>query len=156
MVILVETASAAHRIREILSVPGVDEVMIGLNDLHRQLGSSNHFELLASHVIDALALEIRRRGLPLSIGGVARVDDFSLPVPPDLIYAQYPRLGATGAWIARSFLAALPSEAALGAHIGALRERLSQWAGKSSEALEHARGDLAGCAARWNNEHSHR
>jgi hypothetical protein len=151
-VILVETSAAASRIREILYVPGVDEVMIGLNDLHQQLGISNHFELLASPAIDTLASEVRRRGLPLSIGGLARVNDSTLPVPPDLIYAQYPRLGATGAWIARSFLTALPADQTMGQHIRKVRKRLSEWASESPEALERAREELANHAARWKKE----
>src|SRR5262245_38636821 len=96
LTVLVATPTAVHGLRESLAVPGVDEVMIGLTDLHLQLGVSNHFEVLASPLIDMLAAEIRRKGLPLAVGGVGRVGDTSLPVPVELVYAQYPRLGATG------------------------------------------------------------
>src|SRR4051794_17968424 len=63
VIILVETASAAVRLRDILAVPGVDEVMFGLNDLRLELGVQNHFEVLASPVLDALASEVRRANL---------------------------------------------------------------------------------------------
>jgi hypothetical protein len=146
--ILVEMAPAVVRIREILDVAGIDEVMIGLNDLHLQLGVANHFEVLASPLIDMLAAEVRRKGLALSIGGVGRVRDISMPIPTDLVHAQYPRLGATGAWLARSFANALPPDD-LGAEVLALRNRLSEWAGSPAEDLERARAELARHAAAW-------
>jgi citrate lyase beta subunit len=148
IVILLETAPAAVRIREILAVPGVDEVMLGLNDLRLQLGVANIFEVLASPVLDALAGEVRRAGLPLAVGGVARADDSSLPVSPDLVYAQFPRLGATGAWLARSFFRAVPPDWKLGQAIATMRRRLDEWAHASPQALERARNDLADQARR--------
>jgi hypothetical protein len=147
--ILVELAPAVTRIREILAVPGIDEVMFGLNDLHLQLGVSNHFEVLASPLVDMLAAETRRKGLPFGIGGVARAGDTSLPVPADLVYAQYPRLGATGAWIARSFFRDLPPREQLKEEILGVRRRLDEWSEASPEALEQARDELARSAAEW-------
>ena len=147
--ILVESPAAVTRIREILAVSGVDEVMIGLNDLHLQLGVSNHFEVLASPLLDMLAVEIRRKGLPLAVGGVGRVNDTTLPVPVDLVYAQYPRLGATGAWIARSFSRTMPENWNLREAIAELRRRLTEWSAAGPEALEEARKELARCAASW-------
>jgi hypothetical protein len=148
IVILLETASAAVRIREMLAVSGVDEVMLGLNDLRLQLGVANIFEVLASPLVDALAGEVRRAGLPLAVGGVARADDSSLPVSPDLVYAQFPRLGATGAWLGRSFFRDVPPEWGLGPAIATMRRRLDEWAHASPQALERARSDLADQARR--------
>ena len=146
--ILVEMAPAVVRIREILDVPGIDEVMIGLNDLHLQFGVANHFEVLASPLIDMLAAEVLRKGLPLAIGGVGRVGDPAMPIPTDLVYAQYPRLRATGAWLARSFASALTPDD-FGAAILALRNRLNEWAASPAEDLERARAELARHAAEW-------
>ncbi len=147
--ILVEMAPAAVRIREILDVPGIDEVMIGLNDLHLQFGVANHFEVLASPLIDMLAAEVQRKGLPLSIGGVGRVGDTAMPVPTDLVYAQYPRLRATGAWLARSFANTVLSPDDFRAAILALRNRLNEWDASPAEDLECARAELARRAAGW-------
>jgi hypothetical protein len=141
--ILLETAAALVRIREILAVPGVDEVMFGLNDLRLQLGVSNHFEVLASPLLDTAAHEVRAAGLPFSVGGVARTDDSELPVSPDLVYAQFPRLGATGAWLARSFFRGTSPGWELGPSIEAIRARLTEWASASPQLLERARDDLA-------------
>jgi citrate lyase beta subunit len=143
IVILLETAPAALRIREVVAVPGIGEVMLGLNDLRLQFGVRSHFEVLASPLTDMLASEVRRAGLPMAVGGVARVDDSSLPIAPDLVYAQFPRLGATGAWLARSFFRGVPPGWQLGRAVRAVRDRLSHWARASPAELERAREDLA-------------
>jgi hypothetical protein len=147
-VILLETGAAVLRIREILAVRGIGEVMFGLNDLRLQFGVSSHFEVLTSPLLAVLAAEVHAVGLPLSIGGVARADDAALPVSPDLVYAQYPRLGATGAWLSRSFFRDMPSGWDFERAIGAVRRRLSDWAAAPPETLERARIDLAQ-QARW-------
>jgi citrate lyase beta subunit len=148
-VILVEQAAAVARIRDILAVGGIDEVMLGLNDLHLQFRVRNHFEMLVSPVVDMLASEVHAKGLPLAIGGVARADDASLPVSGDLVLAQYPRLGATGAWIARSFLSNLPASVSLADAVGALRNRLEEWACAPADTLTGARAELALAASAW-------
>jgi len=149
VVILVELAAAVMRIREILAVEGIDEVMLGLNDLHLQFRVGNHFEVLASPVVDMLASEVRSKGLSLAVGGVGRVGDTTLPVRADLVLAQYPRLGATGAWLARSFLGGLPASGTLADSVCALRTRLDEWGAASAEELESARIELARAAAAW-------
>ena len=141
-IILVETASALVRLRDILAVPGIDEVMVGLNDLRIELQVRNFFEVLSSPLLDGVAAQVRQKGLDFSLGGLARLDDASLPVPADLVLAQYPRLGATGAWLSRSFFRGLDPEDA-GTAIRSLRQRLSEWATASIESLESARDTLA-------------
>ena len=147
VVILVELAPAVARIREILEVAGIDEVMIGLNDLHLQFGVANPFEMLASPVVEMLSAEVRRKGIPLGLGGLGRIDDTGLPVNPDLIYAQYPRLGATRAWISRSFTRDPGTDFVQG--IGELRARLAYWFACSAGDLDGARRDLIRAAAQW-------
>jgi len=148
-VILLETASAVLRVRSVLAIGGIEEVMIGLNDLRLQFGAANPFEVLGSPLVDFLAAEIHRVGRPLAIGGIGRVDDNFLPVPSDLIYAQYPRLDATGAWIARSFFPKRSAEWSFTDAIKACRQRLSDWARASDAAHEHARNELVRRAADW-------
>ena len=75
VMVLIETAAALIRIREVLAVQGIDEPMIGLNDLRLTLGVANHFEVLASPLLDAACAELRRTGRPFSMGGVARASD---------------------------------------------------------------------------------
>ena len=82
--------------------------MIGLNDLRLQLGVANHFEVLASPIMDGVCAAMRRDGRPFSFGGVARAGDAGMPIPSELVYAQYPRLGATGGLLTRAFVKDLP------------------------------------------------
>lgn len=145
---LVETASSFVRVREILGVRGVDEVMIGLNDLRLQLGVANHFEVLASPIMDGVCAVLRRDGRPFSLGGVARAGDAGMPIPSELVYAQYPRLGATGGLLTRAFVSGLPL-ADLPAAVATLRQRLSAWAREDAVALETARADLERRAIAW-------
>ncbi len=141
--VLIETASALVRIRSIVAVPGIDDVMLGLNDLRLELRLNNHFELLTSPVLDAISREVRDAGLAFSYGGVTRANDLTMPVPADLVLAQYPRLGATGAWLSRSFLRNLPATMSLADGVASIRERLTAWSEASPDALKQARIELA-------------
>jgi 2-keto-3-deoxy-L-rhamnonate aldolase RhmA len=141
--LLLETASAAHDARAIARVRGVDEIVVGLNDLSLDLGFANQFTLLVSPVLEHVAREVRAAGLPFGFGGLADPANDSLPVSPSLVYAQYPRLGATRAFVARKFTA-------LGLRPGDLRQglvrcraELRRWQSRSREELEAARDELA-------------
>jgi hypothetical protein len=137
---LVETAAAAERISEIASIPGVREIMVGLNDLHLSLALANPFEIVVSGRMQTMAQCVQAAGMRFGFGGLARVNDTSLPIAPDLIIAQYPRLGASSAWLSRSFFRGIgPSQVA--PEVQALRERLRYWAGQPHSTLsrEHAR-----------------
>lgn len=142
LVLLIETAAAAARIREIAAVPGVEEIMVGLNDLHISLGLSHPFEVLASYEIASIAERVRAAGLRFGFGGVARAGDLTLPVAPDLIYAQYPLLGATAAWLARSFFRDIGPGEIAGA-VQQVRERLAFWSQQPLESLQDQRAKLA-------------
>lgn len=141
-VLLVETATAAWRIEPLAALQGLDEIMVGLNDLAWAMGIQNRFTLLASPLMKTLSSAVRAAGKRFSVGGLGRWDDASLESPPDLIYAQYPRLGAEGGWLARSFHQGAagfdwPSE------VQTLRRRLDHWAAQPPDALETARQALA-------------
>jgi hypothetical protein len=141
-VALAETAAAAWRIEHLAEIDGLDEIMVGLNDLSWEMGVSDRFTLLASPLMQALAATVRGAGKQLSMGGLGRWDDPGLPTSPDVIYAQYPRLDAGGAWLARSFYA---TEDAFDwpAAVQTLRRRLDHWASQDPDVLETARRALA-------------
>lgn len=145
---LVETASSFVRVREILAVRGIDELMIGLNDLRLQLGVANHFEVLVSPIMDGVCAVMRKDGRPFSVGGVARAGDAGMPIPSELVYAQYPRLGASGGLLTRGFVKDLPL-ADLSDAVATLRQRLSAWAREDEAALEAARIELGRRAIAW-------
>lgn len=99
--LLLETAGAAANVAEIVRVQGVQEIHIGLNDLHLDLGRTFMFEPLADGLVDQLASEITGAGLALGIGGLARAGEGLLPA--EMLVAEHVRLGSTGAILSRTF-----------------------------------------------------
>lgn len=99
--ILLETAEAAENIDEILNVRGVDEIYIGLNDLHLCYGMDFMFELLADGTVEKLASKIRAKGISFGFGGVARVGTGTLSA--DCIFGEHYRLGSDRVILSRAF-----------------------------------------------------
>lgn len=99
--LLVETAQAVANIDEILSVPGVDEIHVGLNDLHLAYHMDFMFELLCGDTIRELCDKFKAKGIKYGFGGVARVGYGMLPA--ELIIAEHYRLGSTAAILSRGF-----------------------------------------------------
>lgn len=142
VVLLVETPAAAARLHQIVKVPGVDEIHFGLNDLRLGMKLRSHFELLSSDLVDCMARTVREAGIPLGVGGVGRLGDLALPIPSDLVYAQFPRLGATRALVSRVFFAPDPAAINVGAEVARLRARLDHWERQPVAALHGARDQL--------------
>jgi len=140
--LLVETPRAIVRIQEIAETKGIDEIMIGLNDLRLSMNLRG-LEIVSSPLMSAIARVVRDNGKKFSFGGLGRHDDATLPLNPDILYAQYPRLGATGAWLSRSFFRNPPADWTMEDGVKTLRERLSFWAGRSEHDLIDARDALA-------------
>lgn len=75
VMLLVETIEAEKNIDSIASVPGVDEIHIGLNDLHLAYNKTFMFELLANGQVEAMTRTIGAHGIPYGFGGIARLDE---------------------------------------------------------------------------------
>lgn len=145
--LLLETAAAAARLHEIVAVPGVSEIIVGLNDLHRTFGLASHFEMLASDMMVTIGCQVRDAGLRFGFGAVARPGDTSLPIPADLVLAQYPRLGATSAWIARSFLKPGNNVTGFESEIARLRGAIDYWFRQPRGVLAEKYAELRRLAA---------
>ncbi|SEF77818.1 aldolase/citrate lyase family protein [Nitrosomonas ureae] len=125
--LLVETAAAAIRLREIVKLPGIGEIHFGLNDMYLDMKLSNHFEVLTSGFLDRLTDIASEAGIPYGFAGIGRLNDSRLPIPSDLIYAQYPRLGATRALVARVFYTPDFRALDLTYEVNTARAKLDQW-----------------------------
>ena len=99
--LLVETAQAVENIDEILAVPGIDEIHIGLNDLHLAYNMDFMFELICGDVVNNLCRKIRDKGIKYGFGGIARVGYGMLPA--EYIIAEHYHLGSTAAILSRGF-----------------------------------------------------
>lgn len=98
---LLETAEGAEIVGAVAALPGVNEVYIGLNDLHLSIGKSFMFELLADGTVERLANSIRAQGKPFGFGGIARIGEGLLPA--ERILAEHIRLGSSCVILSRTF-----------------------------------------------------
>jgi hypothetical protein len=146
VVLLVEHAEGLRRLREIVKVPGVDEIHIGLNDLAISLGLRNRWMALCGDLIADAGAIVREGNLRFSLGGIGRAGDNGLPIPSDLIYAEYARTGARGAIIARSFFG--HGEVDLALEVARARKALDDWYERPQADLAAAHADLCRYAAR--------
>lgn len=99
--LLLETKEAAECLDEVLANGGMDEIHIGLNDLHLSYGMTFMFELLADGTVERLTKKIKAKGLPCGFGGIARLGEGDLPA--ERVIMEHYRLGSTRAILSRSF-----------------------------------------------------
>ena len=99
--LLLETIEAANLIDEILEVPGIDMIHLGLNDMHLELGMKFMFELLANGTVERLGDKIKAKGIPFGFGGIATLDGGALP--GSMVLKEHVRLGSSMVIVSRSF-----------------------------------------------------
>ena len=99
--LLIETPASAEAIDEILELPGIDEIYIGLNDLSLGYGQKFMFELLADGTVETLCLKCKIKGIPFGFGGIASLGNGMLP--SEYVIREHYRLGSTCAILSRSF-----------------------------------------------------
>ena len=101
MVPLLETAGALACLDDWITTPGIDEVFVGLNDLHVSLGCRFMFEPLVLGHVERVAIAARQHGLPFGFGGIARVNEGLLPGQD--VLAEHLRLGSQAVILSRTF-----------------------------------------------------
>ncbi len=99
--LLLETKEAVECVDEVLSHPLLDEIHIGLNDLHLSYGLKFMFELLSNGTVEMLCEKFKKKGIPFGFGGIARLGQGMLPA--ERIITEHYRLGSTRAILSRSF-----------------------------------------------------
>ncbi len=99
--IMIETAAAMARLDNILAVSGVDEIFIGLNDLHISMGLTFMFELLSGGLVEYIANKCNQAGIPFGFGGIARIGEGDLP--SDNILGEHVRLCSQSVILSRTF-----------------------------------------------------
>lgn len=99
--IMIETAASMARLDKILAVNGVDEIFIGLNDLHISMGLRFMFELLSGGLVEYIANKCNNAGMPFGFGGIARIGEGDLP--SDYILGEHVRLGSESVILSRTF-----------------------------------------------------
>lgn len=100
--LLFETPEAVEHIDEILAVPGIDEVHVGLNDLHLGYHLTFIFELIANGTVEKLCRKFKEKGIPYGFGGVGRPGT-NVALPAERILAEHYRLGSSQVILSRAF-----------------------------------------------------
>ncbi|WP_224957439.1 aldolase/citrate lyase family protein [Geomonas subterranea] len=99
--LLLETGQALARVNEIVKVDGIQNIHIGLNDLHLSLKLDFMFELLSCGIVEYLASSIRTHNIKFGFGGIARIGQGALG--SDLILSEHHRLGSSQVILSRDF-----------------------------------------------------
>lgn len=100
--LLLETKEAVDCIDAILSVPGIDEVHIGLNDLSHSYDADFLFQMFPMGTVDFIVEKIKQHNIAAyGIGGIARLNQGL--VPAEDVIAEHYRLGSSCAILSRAF-----------------------------------------------------
>lgn len=99
--LLLETSQAMVRLNQILEVDGIDEIHVGLNDLHLSLGLDFMFELLSEGIIENLSNLIKKKGIRFGFGGIAKIGKGDIPA--ELILGEHYHLGSEMVILSRAF-----------------------------------------------------
>lgn len=144
--LLLETAQALARLEDILAVAGVDEIYIGLNDLHIGMKLTFMFELLSGGIVEYMAGKIKARGIPFGFGGMAKIGEGLLPA--ENILAEHYRLGSGMVILSRTFRNEVGDNAAkidLQAEVAKIRARERELAGWRAEQFAENKRKVKAC-----------
>lgn len=127
--VMIETAAAFSRLTRILNVRGVDEIYVGINDLHLSMGLAFVLEPLRDGLIDYVAEKCNMVGIPFGFGSIARIGDGIIPA--EKILGEHIRLGSTSTLLAHTFFNSESSSVInksfnLKNEISLIREKLSE------------------------------
>lgn len=101
--LLLETKEAVENLPEIVSVAGIDEIHIGLNDLHLAYGNQFMFEPMINGMVDYIVDIIKNSPIKrFGVGGISRLGTGKIPA--EMIICEHYRLGSSQTILSRSFL----------------------------------------------------
>lgn len=98
---LLETPEAVDVLDEILMLPGVDRIHVGLNDLSLAKKSGFMFGLLIDGTVDQIANKCKSHNIPFGFGGIASLGKGMLPA--EYIIGEHYHLGSEFVILSRSF-----------------------------------------------------
>ncbi len=100
--LLLETPQSLTRLDSILSMSDdIDEIHVGLNDLHLGMGLDFMFELLSSGLVEFAIEKIRSSGIKYGFGGIACLGQGAIPA--EWILSEHARLGSEMVILSRTF-----------------------------------------------------
>lgn len=100
--LLIETRESVELLDNILKLEGIDEIHIGLNDLHISYNNNFMFELLTNGIVERIGKKALKCNIPFGFGGISKIGDGLLP--SEYIIEEHYRLGSTKAILSRGFI----------------------------------------------------
>jgi hypothetical protein len=131
--LLLETAAAVECLGDWIATPGLDEVYVGLNDLHLSMRHRFMFEPLAMGWVDRVAVAAKRHGLRFGFGGIARLNEGLLPGRD--VLAEHLRLGSGSVILSRTFHRGEDGES-FEAEVAKLRQAEAELSQRSPEQVD--------------------
>lgn len=101
-VLLLETDEARLCLDEVIELDGIDEIYIGLNDLHLSRHKKFMFELYTDGTVDEIVSKLKSKNIKFGIGGVGKVNCDNLLSAENILCEHY-RLGSSMVILARAF-----------------------------------------------------
>ena len=101
IMLLLETIDAEKNLDAYIDLPEIDEIHIGLNDLHLEYKKKFMFELLANGKVEEITKKLKAKNIKFGFGGFARVGHGILPA--EMIITEHYRLGSTMGILSRGF-----------------------------------------------------
>lgn len=101
-ILLLETDEARLCLDDALKLDDVDEIYIGLNDLHLSQGKKFMFELYTDGTVDEIVAKLKAENIKFGIGGVGKVNCNNL-LPAENVLCEHYRLGSSMVILARAF-----------------------------------------------------
>lgn len=99
--LLLETKEAEECLDDVLELSGIDEIHVGLNDLHLSYKLTFMFELLTNGTVERIVNKIKQKNIPYGFGGVSHLGDGMIPA--EMIIKEHYRLGSTRVILSRGF-----------------------------------------------------
>ncbi|MCR5423036.1 MAG: aldolase [Bacilli bacterium] len=99
--LLLETKEAVKCLNDVLKLDGIDEIHIGLNDLHLSYKLTFMFELLTNGTVEKIVNKIKKKNIPYGFGGISHLGDGMIPA--EMIIKEHYRLGSSRAILSRGF-----------------------------------------------------
>jgi len=143
LVPLAETKAGLDAIPEIIETVPLERLHIGLNDLHLDMKYRFMFQPIAEGILETACQAMRKKGVALGLGGVARAKEGI--VSPEYLLGEHVRLGSDAAILSRSFhrgaetLEALQLEMDFAAEVQKLRETYDRFLRATPADLEKNR-----------------
>ena len=101
-VLLLETDEARLCLNKVIELDGIDEIYIGLNDLHLSQHKKFMFELYTDGTVDEIVSKLKSKNIKFGIGGVGKVNCDNLLSAENILCEHY-RLGSSMVILARAF-----------------------------------------------------